>query len=163
MNTMKALYNVSFPKIKDQTEAERHFNTTNNERLNANFAAIADSIYEVEAILDAVSDTIVAEGISGSWYYIRFDSGIVMAWLITEVISEVISTALNALYSSEQSYDIPSGLFSSIEDVSVMVKCATPVWATVKAIDVDALDIYFVTTASASYDVQTYARIIGRA
>ena len=163
MNTMQALHNISFPKIEKQTETERHFNTVNNERLNTNFRAIADSINEIEGILDAVADTISDEGISGSWYYIQLADGVVMAWLISDVISEVISTALNALYKSEQSYAIPTGLFSSIEDVSLSVQCATPVWATIKAVSVTSLDIYFVTTASATYDVKTYARIIGRA
>ena len=162
MNTMKALHRISFPQITKPTETERHFNAVNNERLNENFYAIAASTYEIENILDLTVDYIAEQGISGSWYYVKLSSGIVMAWLITTVLSEVISSAAGSLYKSEQSYAIPEGLVASVEDVSISVQCATPVWATVKAISVSSLDIYFLATASATYDVMAYARIIGR-
>lgn len=163
IGTMKALHNISFPRQAAQSIENSRFSSVNNVRLNENFKAIADSIYELETALDGIDVTIESSGISGSWLYIKTDDDRVYAWLVSEAFSETITTAAGALYSSEQSFSLPSGLFASIENVSFSVQCASPVMATIKAVDESTLDVYFLATASGSYTIRPYAMVIGGA
>lgn len=159
--SMKALHRVEYPLVKDQTPQQKTFNAENQRFLNANFQMIQEEVVLVDAFIDSMADYVVAQGLSGSWFYREWYSGKVEAWGKTLSDTAAITTADGSLYKAEKEITFPT-LFSTVDCVTASVVSTTPVMSNIKSYDATKATMHLLSATSTTATLTFFVHIIGR-
>lgn len=172
---LKAMNEVRLPRVaKENEDRKLQAEKINEERLNQNFKAISDSMYEIgEAISEVESEikqesslnstiSIKDEFDSGLFHVRKWSNGVIEAWGAT--LSAVVNcdTASGSLYYGDTTFALPSGLFSSVDMVSVTPVSSEAFTGIVTSYDKDEINFRAFATTSESTNVSANLFIIGK-
>lgn len=101
--------------------------------------------------LPSPADYVVEEGTSGKWRYRKWNGGIAECWCLTDSTSHAMTTQLGNQYWCEETYNFPSGLFTSIDSAQAnRTGSGHLVYISINNITTSTIKYYCVCTSSAT-------------
>jgi len=175
MSTLKSLNEIQLPRTSDASDLfARQKEEVNNNRLGQNFRNIFAAVVALQDVAEGL-DTRIAAAIpamaarvtevdtDGVWNWRKWSDGLIEAWLTSVSATLNCTTASGAMYVAEHTITLPTGLYATIESVSVTpINSTNYIACSVKSISATTLVIRVMCTANASVNVQFGVTVIGK-
>lgn len=169
---MSTTTNVSTLKINYLTQSQ-YDTALNNNQINENEIYLTPTedmtLQEVDDFVSELNiggnagtavDLVVEQGISGMWTYRKWSSGIAECWAITPAVSHAMTTQSGNGYYCAKTYQFPSGLFTSVNNVQANRDAGQGlVFISIYGITTTGLSCYIscTTTLTQTFGISFYA------
>ena len=158
---MKALYRVEYPQIKDATANQLAFNAANQRKLNSNFQLIQDNLFEIGTAIEDIDDYVVAQGLSGNWFYRQYANGAIEAWSKTLSDTAAILTATGSLYTTTKAITLPD-LFANVDFAEVQAVSTSAVMTSIKEYTTTSITVHLLSATQSTVTLSFFVHVIGR-